>query len=688
MCMKRKTGKKNKVASKLGSIKKLGLKTKIVLNIAAILAVSFILLGVYGYTEFNRIVADAAQTQLIYKTDYMKEKVIRFFDTRTDILNEHTSTAANVFYDDATGMDKAALGEYLESIFVRVQSEVDAVDIYMGFPDGSAVCGSGWQPAPEDNWIATERSWYKSALGNIKVNYTDVYVDADTKQPVVTLSKSVRNNAGDILGVMALDISLAQLRGLFDSETIGTTGFEFLVDTKGRYVCHKDYAYVEEIEQAATLYDMAEASAILEGSRVIDDGQNLYYAKPIPNTKFYTVSCMPKSDYSNTLMALLLRLSTVLLVILVLVTAIMVVVVTRVTRDIGKIGEVMNAVATGNLSSEVVGVKRHDELGVLAAKVNETIQYLKNTVHTLQTSAAVVSKSSVSLLDLSEESAKTMVQIAESNTSLANEFATMKVDLEKTCAAVEEIDRLLKSAVKETDSMQVLLDKTVELAVEGSKSVDAAIKTAVDTSVEATNKVGVLSEALLQSNTEIGQLSKLIKDIADKSNLLALNAGIEAARAGEHGRGFAVVANEMRSLAIGTKESVEKITQVITQTSNQITELFEAANNQKTSMVSVKNVSSDVVLKFKEILDLIKNNKAAVSEVVEQVKALEVQEAQLLAFVNTLQEVNNKVVADVDASAASTEEQSASLEEVSAFAENLRSIAGQLDEQIRQFKTE
>ena len=163
----------------------------------------------------------------------------------------------------------------------------------------------------------------------------------------------------------------------------------------------------------------------------------------------------------------------------------------------------------------------------------------------------------------------------------------------------------------------------------------------------------------------IGQIVKLISEIADQTNLLALNAAIEAARAGDAGRGFAVVADEVKALAVESQQSAEKISTII-QTLQRQSENAAGAMNRSSTEVSdgnkavtaTLNVFSDIVTHIQEISE---NTSAVASAAEEQAAAVQ----EITASVHELETQVTKTAEEAVSSAAATEETSAALDQIS-----------------------
>lgn len=233
--------------------------------------------------------------------------------------------------------------------------------------------------------------------------------------------------------------------------------------------------------------------------------------------------------------------------------------VVRPIRELyGQVAEV--ARGEGDLT-KVLPVRSEDEIGRLAEETNNLTQTMRQIISSLYQQACLLGGHTCVLHNSTEKVAK--------------DVQAQMLHSETVATAAEEMSSTIAN-ISENTSQAVGLSTTVDnAAITGLKVVQETWQcmTTVSTSVEST-LTGIAE--LERSSASIGDMLSLIEDIADQTNLLALNAAIEAARAGEAGRGFAVVADEVRSLAEKTTTSTKDIERVVAKIQN---ESERAANN-------------------------------------------------------------------------------------------------------------
>ena len=332
-------------------------------------------------------------------------------------------------------------------------------------------------------------------------------------------------------------------------------------------------------------------------------------------------------------------------------------IISGISRATGDMRDVMSRTAADGDLLRRVKIHGNDEVGQAAAAFNGLMEGFSGIIRQVNESAGTVSSTAGSL-------SATSTQIEHGSQAQSEAAAS-------TAAAVEEITVSISSVANNTEDVRKLSERSLQQTRLGNENV-AGMVGEIERVQESVKLIASSVAEFVESTRAIAGMTQQVKDIADQTNLLALNAAIEAARAGEQGRGFAVVADEVRKLAEKSAQSAGEIDRVTSSLNHKSTDVEEAVSQGLQSLQTTQEQVERVSQVLTEAGALVEQSSAGVNDIASSVKEQSMASNEIARNVENIAQMSEENHAAV----ASNTEQIARLEE----------LAQELQNAVKRFK--
>ncbi|KHA62617.1 chemotaxis protein [Vibrio variabilis] len=425
-------------------------------------------------------------------------------------------------------------------------------DIFLGTPEGGM-----YRSHPERNradYDPRTRPWYKDANAAGKQIITTAYKDAITNALLVTIAEPVRRN-GQFVGIVGADVLIDQLINDVINLDAGKNAYAMLIDTQdGNFLAHpnKDLSLkpVSTLSNKFTLRAIQEAANTGSIELIERNGvEKMVFFKQVPDTPWIFAIEMDRATEEAAHSELLVDLIITAIVITLIVVFVVSWLVSFLFRDLGRVSKALEEIASGEGDlTQRLEPRSDDEVGQLASNFNTFV----GNMHSMVSKLSLVSAS------LSEQAKQTAQHAEERSARIRHQ----QDEINMVATAINEMAAATQEIAGNADHTAQNSSEAVSACVHGGQQVVQTQSSIQNLAQEVQVATEVIQELEAHGNS-ISTILSTIQDIAEQTNLLALNAAIEAARAGEQGRGFAVVADEVRVLSQRTHASTKEIQQMI-----------------------------------------------------------------------------------------------------------------------------
>lgn len=535
--------------------------------------------------------------------------------------------------------------------------------------------------------------YYTGTLNNFdKIYYTEPFTDSVSKMKMITAGKTIRNNDGQVLGIVAADVSMNNIKDYINNLKIGTAGRAFLISSKGEVLASGRKEIVEDTPLQDEKIDGIQTVANLmnknqTGNTVLNiqgELNTIFYAT-VAETGWKIAVILPDSEIKQPTQELLHILLIVGAIGIIVISAAILWNNIGLIRETRKVVDVSRKMAVGDYS-ERLSNQRADEFGQMATEFNKVLESTSGIMAHLNQQSTMVQNAAAQIAQDSAMAAADAGHNVKELHEMENGADLQLKAADESTVAMEEmaigVQRIAES-VQEVSEATVVIEQKAE---QGNNRLNKAVEQ-IDRAKEVMDEAGRMAASLNERSQQISSIIDMIQSINKQTTLLALNASIEAARAGEAGRGFAVVASEISNLANNVGDSAKLITEQIVSMQAETSAVVSGMKDGSLQVTEGITMLEDTKQMFASISEDIESVAGEIQEVSSASEQMSAGAEEVTASLNNLADIAKSSAVRAASATERSTQQSQSLQKLEASAQSLDAVSDSLNELISKFRT-
>lgn len=684
---------KSKKVHKTKEKRKKSIRSRLIILFSLLVIVPVVLSSFVLYADMRGAVEYRAKRE-------QKEATTKIVDLLYDAGNEAETTLLSISEtEEINNLDQSKAVEQLNQSFSLLKQSLKYVSDVFIYSPGTNNIGT----MSEENLYLSANAWYEGANNSNEAFYlSDTYEDNETGNETMAVIMQVPGQ-DQVIGVT---LNLEKISTYVSDKKIGQTGYPLVISETGfSQLSQEDTDLSED-----TLFTNATENSGELLSNLNNKTYPIYYER-VNNLKMIVYGVIGSDEMKTESSMFLQKLTIILISALIIAVGIGYLVSEYIVTIAKTIQEALFKLGNGDMTARIYSFKFYPfknfnkknknkrenrsekkpvldsnghELQQIAISFNQAARSFNQMIEIVINKADEVSTLSQDLQSIAGQTQSSTEEVSKTIVEIAEATSVQTKDTEETTVQMKELSKSVDMVSKHITIISEQSDATNNAIIRNDQSLDQVHSNWVST-LKTLEQLKNNISTVDQDIQNIETILEVILEIAEKTNLLSLNASIEAARAGEAGRGFAVVAAEIRKLADQSHTSSDTISSIIRSVQNKSTgmvnileKVFKESDNQTNSMKDVTSTNQNISKHIKELV-------TSINKTIESTDIIEEKNDTVVSAISEIAETAEETSSSTEEVSANTEEILATMDEFLSTIHHLKNLSVDLKSSTSQF---